>query len=164
VKTSPMPQLTSDRPGSGEEFIVIGHSGKRKLAWNGKGRAGVFRGPRDQDAFHPNQKPLWLMQELLGLFSQPGELVIDPFAGSATTGVAALFPERVHGLTSLDNVGCPKCAKALTQYMDGRPPLPSELRFVGIEADVKTLPVAEARLYAALKGQLYDPQESAGAG
>lgn len=164
VKTNPMPQLTMDRPGSGEEFIVIGHSGKRKLAWNGKTRPGVFRGPGDRPQLHPNQKPLWLMQELAALFAQPGELVLDPFTGSGSTGVGALCTTSVPGLTSLDNVGCPKCAKALATHMDGRPALPQGLRFLGIEPDPETLVVAEARLRAVLKGQLYDPQQQASVG
>lgn len=160
VKTNPMPQLTCDRPGSGEEFIVLGHTGKRKKQWNGKSRAGVFRGSRDTNGFHANQKPLWLMQELIGLFAQPGELVLDPFAGSCSTGVAALYPERVLGLSEVSNVSCPKCAKAIGAHIDGRPPLPQDVSFVGIEAHAPTLPAAEARLRAALKGQLYDSDTS----
>ena len=34
-------------------------------------------------------KPVALMSDLLGL-SQPGEVILDPFMGSASTGVAAL--------------------------------------------------------------------------
>jgi site-specific DNA-methyltransferase (adenine-specific) len=30
------------------------------------------------------------MERLVRLFSEPGELVLDPFAGSGTTGVAAI--------------------------------------------------------------------------
>jgi site-specific DNA-methyltransferase (adenine-specific) len=39
---------------------------------------------------HPTQKPLALLQRVLAASAAPGELVLDPFAGSATTGVAAL--------------------------------------------------------------------------
>ncbi len=158
VKSNPMPQLTCDRPGTGEEFILLGHSGKQRLEWNGKSRAGVFRGGRDTDAFHVNQKPLWLMQELLGLFAKPGDLVLDPFAGSASTGVVALYPERVPGLYETSCIGCPKCSKALAAHIDGRPPLPERLSFVGLENDPATLPIAQARLLSALEGKLYDPQ------
>ena len=37
---------------------------------------------------HATQKPLKLMRELVELFTEPGELVLDAFAGSGTTGVA----------------------------------------------------------------------------
>jgi len=39
---------------------------------------------------HPTQKPLPLMKRLVELVTQPGDMVLDPFAGSGTTGVAAL--------------------------------------------------------------------------
>ncbi len=39
---------------------------------------------------HPTVKPLALMQYLVKLVTPPGGVVLDPFAGSGTTGVAAL--------------------------------------------------------------------------
>ena len=39
---------------------------------------------------HQTQKPLALMELLVRLFSDPGELILNPFAGSGTTGVAAI--------------------------------------------------------------------------
>ena len=39
---------------------------------------------------HQTQKPLALMEILVRLFSERGELILDPFAGSGTTGVAAI--------------------------------------------------------------------------
>ena len=38
---------------------------------------------------HPTQKPLELMRWLIGKFSNEGDTILDPFAGSGTTGVAA---------------------------------------------------------------------------
>ena len=38
---------------------------------------------------HPTQKPLDLMRYLVSTYSQPGDLILDPFAGSGTTLVAA---------------------------------------------------------------------------
>jgi site-specific DNA-methyltransferase (adenine-specific) len=37
---------------------------------------------------HPTQKPLELVRRLISAATQPGDLVIDPFAGSGTTAVA----------------------------------------------------------------------------
>lgn len=42
-----------------------------------------------ESGFHPTQKPLDLMEALIMLTTQKGQLVLDPFAGSGTTGVAA---------------------------------------------------------------------------
>lgn len=38
---------------------------------------------------HPTVKPVKLMSYLITLFSQPGDIVLDPFVGSGTTKVAA---------------------------------------------------------------------------
>jgi site-specific DNA-methyltransferase (adenine-specific) len=37
---------------------------------------------------HPTQKPLELVRRLVAAATQPGDLVVDPFAGSGTTFVA----------------------------------------------------------------------------
>jgi site-specific DNA-methyltransferase (adenine-specific) len=38
---------------------------------------------------HPNQKPVEVIQKLIKSFSKLGDVVLDPFAGSGTTGIAA---------------------------------------------------------------------------
>lgn len=38
---------------------------------------------------HPTQKPVALMAHFINLLSNPGDLVLDPFMGSGSTGVAA---------------------------------------------------------------------------
>jgi site-specific DNA-methyltransferase (adenine-specific) len=43
---------------------------------------------------HPTVKPVELMKWLVSLVTPPGGLVLDPFAGSGTTGVAALAAGR----------------------------------------------------------------------
>jgi site-specific DNA-methyltransferase (adenine-specific) len=48
-------------------------------------------GPREKlHGRHPTQKPLALLERVIGASAAPGDLVIDPFAGSGTTGVAAV--------------------------------------------------------------------------
>lgn len=44
---------------------------------------------QSESKIHPTQKPLGLMTSLVSLVTKPGQLVLDPFAGSATTLVAA---------------------------------------------------------------------------
>jgi len=39
--------------------------------------------------YHPTQKPDWIMERLIALLSNPGDLILDPFIGSGTTAVAA---------------------------------------------------------------------------
>lgn len=43
---------------------------------------------------HPTQKPIALMEHFVKLLSNPDEIVLDPFMGSRTTGVAALMNGR----------------------------------------------------------------------
>lgn len=38
---------------------------------------------------HPQQKPVDLMKWLIATYTRPGELVVDPYAGSGATGIAA---------------------------------------------------------------------------
>ncbi len=39
---------------------------------------------------HPTQKPVALLERIIRASTHPGEIVVDPFMGSGTTGVAAL--------------------------------------------------------------------------
>jgi len=47
--------------------------------------------PRDNESekIHPTQKPIQLLQRLIALFTDPGEVVIDPCCGSGSTVIAA---------------------------------------------------------------------------
>jgi site-specific DNA-methyltransferase (adenine-specific) len=38
---------------------------------------------------YPTQKPIRLLERIVAASSRPGDLVLDPYAGSGTTGVAA---------------------------------------------------------------------------
>lgn len=91
IKPDAQPQFTGDRPGMGYESIVVAHRPGRKR-WNGGGRVGVLEFCKNVGGGvaspHPTTKPLPLMLELVSLFSEPGETVLDPFAGSGSTGVA----------------------------------------------------------------------------
>lgn len=59
-----------------------------RFTWNGMIREGEWRGPR----VHPTQKPRELMSWCIGKCDlRPGSLILDPFVGSGTTGVAAMM-------------------------------------------------------------------------
>ena len=57
-------------------------------------RAEKRAGLDDDHARHPTVKPVALMRWLIRLTTQPGDIVLDPFTGSGTTGVAALAEGR----------------------------------------------------------------------
>lgn len=95
VKPDAMPQLTGDRPGMGHETIVFAHRPGRSR-WNGGGRSSVFIHNKNSGGkhLHETQKPVPLMLELVELFTSRCECIFDPFAGSGTTGIAALRSGR----------------------------------------------------------------------
>jgi site-specific DNA-methyltransferase (adenine-specific) len=76
------------------EMVMVAHRRDGKLLWaddkvsvpNIKrvpAVAGVLRK-------HPNEKPLGLIDTFLIAHTRPGQVVLDPFMGSGTTGVSAL--------------------------------------------------------------------------
>lgn len=50
--------------------------------------------PFDERTEHPTQKPIKLMRVLIEWLTNPAAVILDPFAGSGTTGVAALLLGR----------------------------------------------------------------------
>ena len=54
----------------------------------------LIKCPPPANAEHETQKPIALMQHYIGNSTQPNQIVIDPFMGSGTTGVAALQMDR----------------------------------------------------------------------
>lgn len=48
----------------------------------------------DPVKLHPTQKPLELMRYMVRTYSNPGDLVLDPFMGSGTTAVACVLEKR----------------------------------------------------------------------
>ena len=73
--------------------------GKRRMAWADDGTrhpASVlkFNSIKKQDSLHPTQKPVDLLRWLLRSYSNPGDLVLDCFAGSGSTLEACLLEKR----------------------------------------------------------------------
>lgn len=88
------PQFSGDRPAQDIEACVIAHAAGEKLRWNGGGRGGSAKGPivnsQADEREHSSPKPLWLMERQILDFTDPGDLVLEPYAGSGTTMAAAL--------------------------------------------------------------------------
>lgn len=62
---------------------------------------------------YPTQKPLALMERILEVFTNPGDTVIDGFAGSGTTGVAAEKLDRNSVLVDENPAACELIEKRL---------------------------------------------------
>ena len=68
------------------EFILFLQKGRRLI--NGKRDPNIFKFARTGNKNHPTEKPVDLNEYLLSKFSAEIEIVLDPFMGSGSTGVA----------------------------------------------------------------------------
>ena len=91
VKTNPVPlnsktnYLTNSR-----EIAVVGVK-KGKPTFNSEYDNGIYNYPicHDKGRFHPTQKPVALLEDLILKHSHKNDTVLDCFAGSGSTAVAA---------------------------------------------------------------------------
>lgn len=91
IKTNPVPlnsktnYLTNAR-----EIAIAGVKGGTPV-FHSEYDNGIYSYPicHDKGRFHPTQKPVALLEELIEKHSNEGDLVLDCFAGSASTAVAA---------------------------------------------------------------------------
>lgn len=67
-----------------------------------KGSVLRFPRPTGRKVRHPNEKPVPLLRELIESSSRAGDLVLDPYAGSGSTGVAAILTGRRATLVESD--------------------------------------------------------------
>ena len=98
VKTNPVPlnskvsYLTNAR-----EIAIVATKGSKPI-FNASYHNGIFKMPIHRDGgkrLHPTQKPEALMRELITLHTHENDVVLDPFAGSGTSLVAAAKTGRV---------------------------------------------------------------------
>ena len=54
----------------------------------GKYKSNILRYKKDYDGYHPTQKPVALLEDLIKTFSNEGDTVVDLTMGSGSTGVA----------------------------------------------------------------------------
>lgn len=97
VKPDSTPQLNGQCPAMGAENFVCAWAGKGHSRWNAGGKRGVYThlvNNPERTGLHPTEKPRRLMSELVADFTKPGELILDPFMGTGTTGVAAVMAGR----------------------------------------------------------------------
>jgi len=54
-----------------------------------KFKSNILKYKKDYDGYHPTQKPVLLLEDLIKTFSNEGNLIVDMTMGSGSTGVAA---------------------------------------------------------------------------
>jgi len=77
--------------GNCEYGLILYRDRLPKFRNNGKMIFNCMDWPRDGESekIHPTQKPVELLKRLIEIFTDPGDVVIDPVAGSGSTLIAA---------------------------------------------------------------------------
>lgn len=108
-KTNPMPNFRGTRLQNAQETIIWASPSRKKApVFNYKALKGgnddrqlrsdwlipICQGAErlrqsDGTSLHPTQKPLRLLERLITMATLPGAVILDPFTGTGTTGVAA---------------------------------------------------------------------------
>ena len=60
----------------------------------GKSKSNVLEYKKDNDGYHPTQKPVALLEDLIKTYSNDGDTVLDFTMGSGSTGVACVNTNR----------------------------------------------------------------------
>ena len=72
------------------EMVMVAHRRGGKLLWADDAikLPNVLRQMPDRERYHPNEKPVWLVERFVAAHAKADDVVLDPFMGSGTTGVA----------------------------------------------------------------------------
>jgi len=101
-KTNPMPRNRERRYVPSLE-LMIWFVKKQKAKWTFNRQENAYQSPIMRYAsesggafkrYHPTQKPVKLIEKIIKIHSNLGELVLDPFMGSGTTAISALNTGR----------------------------------------------------------------------
>ena len=100
-KSNPMPRNMNLHFVNSTEAWVYFTYGKRTGTFNNEGKlihdffeTGVAANGERKFGKHPTQKPVALMEHFIKILSNEGDLILDPFMGSGSTGVAAIRNKR----------------------------------------------------------------------
>lgn len=74
------------------EMVMVAHRVGGKLAWADEAikHPNIVSISKPKDGEHPNEKPVDLVVRFVGLHTVRDQVVLDPFMGSGTTGVACM--------------------------------------------------------------------------
>ncbi|EIN15177.1 Type II restriction modification system C5-cytosine and N4-cytosine or N6-adenine DNAmethyltransferase [Mycoplasmopsis agalactiae 14628] len=101
VKTNPMPRNVDRRYVQDTEFAIWAVKSNSKWIFNKPASKSYLRANFEtpvvsgkEKVSHPTQKSLKLMEEIIKIHTNKNELILDPFMGSGTTGIASLKLKR----------------------------------------------------------------------
>lgn len=124
VKPNPMPRNTNRRYVADFELAIWAVKDGGKWTFNKPDNVSYLK-PLYQCAsvsggekrIHPTQKPLKLMEDIIKVHTNEGDIVLDLFAGSATTAEACLKHNRIFIGSELDETYYKKAMERLKCYI-----------------------------------------------
>lgn len=125
VKTNPVPINSKINYLSNAREVAVSAIKISKPIFNSSYDNGIYSMPicHDKGRFHPTQKPLSLMEQLIIKHSNEGAMVLDCFAGSCTTGIAALKLKRNFIGCELDENYFTQANERVKQFLKENPVL-----------------------------------------
>lgn len=104
----------------------LGEGGRyRTNVWDYRGISSISATRGEELAMHPTVKPVALVADALRDCSRRGDIVLDPFAGSGTTLIAAQSVGRAARLIEFDPLHCDTILRRYRQYTGKEPILAS---------------------------------------
>jgi DNA modification methylase len=103
------------------EMVMVAHKACGRLKWPNDAAAvpNIIAMMPPRERAHPNEKPVALPMWFIENHTLPGDVVLDPFTGGGTTGVAALTSSRRFIGIEIEpryfNVACRRIAEAEQQ-------------------------------------------------
>lgn len=100
VKPNPMPRNIKRRFVVDCEYAIWAVKGNKKWTFNVLDKPYMrpqiicSRPTGNEKTIHPTQKPIILISKLINIFTNKNDLVLDPFMGSGTTGIACKKLDR----------------------------------------------------------------------
>lgn len=103
------------------EMVMIAHRKGGTLRWQDDAKAvrNIYSQMPPRNRVHPNEKPLEMVGHFINLHTYPGDVVLDPFMGSGTTGVAAAQLGRKFIGIELDEVHFETAVRRISAFYDG---------------------------------------------
>lgn len=81
---------------------------------------GIIEGQGQEKSNHEYQQSVSDLDNLIDAISIPGDLILDPFAGSGTSGIAAILKSRKCILIEEDEEDCNSCRARLKDAIKER--------------------------------------------
>ncbi|WP_373435434.1 DNA-methyltransferase, partial [Metamycoplasma equirhinis] len=101
IKNNPMPRNVERRYVTDYEFAIWATKANEKWTFN-KLKTKKYLRPeyktpivaKSSEKFHPTQKPVHLLEEIIKVHTNKDDLIFDPFMGSGSTGIACIKNKR----------------------------------------------------------------------